>query len=235
MSTAAAAKDAVKAALPPLLLGLLLACIALLPTVNELLPSSVSPDLPLGFSMPGWYGVKTQESDMEREALAADTVFSKAVYREDVGNKPDINVSVVYSGNDMNNSIHRPERCLPAQGHQDLRASVRRVTLSNGRELSFTRLSSFVPSKSATAKRVRFTHYYIFIGHGTICHNHLERTVRDMYDRVVSGAVERWAYLQVGTCWGEEMGISEEEADHRICHLLSDLLPDLVNWQEIQE
>lgn len=233
MSTAAVVKDAVKAALPPLLLGLLLACIGLLPTENELQASSISPDLPLGFRLMGWYGVKTQESDMEREALAADTVFSKAVYREEVGNKPDINVSIVYSGSDMNNSIHRPERCLPAQGHQDLRASVRRVPLANGRELTFTRLSSFIPSKSARGGRVRFVHYYIFIGHGTVCHNHMERTARDMYDRVVRGAVERWAYLQVGTYWGEEMGIPEEEADARICRLLGDLLPGLINWQEL--
>lgn len=231
-------KKLIRAWAPALLLGLMLACVYILPTQNALLESSISPDLPTGYRLEGWYGTKTQESEVERATLAADTKFSKGVYREDTpllsARKPDINVSIVYSGSDMNNSIHRPERCLPAQGHMNLQSQVRHIRLANGKEMTFTRLSSFVPNKELPGGRLRFVHYYAFIGHGTLCHNHLQRTAMDMYDRVVRGAVERWAYVQVGTCWGDNVGSTEQEADERIGHLLHDLLPGLINWQEIR-
>lgn len=231
-------KKLIRAWAPALLLGAICACVYILPTQDTLLESSISPDLPTGYRLEGWYGTKTQESEVERATLAADTKFSKAVYREDAAmftaRKPDINVSIVYSGNDMNNSIHRPERCLPAQGHMNLQSQVRRVRLANGREMSFTRLTSFVPNKEVPGGRVNFVHYYVFIGHGTMCHNHLQRTAQDMVDRVVRGAVERWAYIQVGTYWGDELGLPEAEADERVTRLLADLLPGLINWQEIR-
>lgn len=231
-------KQIFSALAPALLLGTLFSCVFILPTQNALLESSISPDLPTGYRLDGWYGTKTQESEVERATLAADTRFSKAVYREDAlllsSRKPDINVSIVYSGSDMNNSIHRPERCLPAQGHMNLQSQVRHIRLTNGREITFTRLSSFIPNKEVPGGRIRFVHYYAFIGHGTICHNHLQRTAQDMFDRVVRGAVERWAYIQVGTYWGDELGISEQEADERIGRLLGDLLPGLISWQEIR-
>lgn len=223
---------------PALLLGALMACVYVLPTQDALLESSISPDLPTGYRLDGWYGTKTQESEVERATLAVDTKFSKAVYREDtvslLRSVPDVNVSIVYSGSDMNNSIHRPERCLPAQGHMNLKAEPRRFKLKNGREITFTRLTSFVPQKDVPGGRIRFVHYYAFIGHGVICHNHLQRTAMDMYDRVLRGAVERWAYIQVGTCWGEAWNVSEQQADERIIRLLGDLLPGQVRWQEIR-
>lgn len=227
-----------RAMAPALLLGALLACMLLLPVQDELAESSVSPDLPVGTALRGWYGTKTQESEVERATLAADTKFSKADYRESDDllsrEKPDINVSIVFSGNDMNNSIHRPERCLPAQGHQNLRAETRTITLSDGRSLTLTRLTSYIPRQGLPGGQLHFTHYYVFIGHGSICHSHLQRTARDMYDRVVRGAVERWAYIQVGTYWSDALHLTEAEADARITRLLADLLPGLIRWQELE-
>lgn len=230
-------KALLKSLIPAAVMAAVFSCVYLLPQHDKLLESSISPNLPTGFKLMGWYGVKTQESEVERSTLAADTKFSKANYREDTSSwgtrRPEINVSIVYSGSDMNNSIHRPERCLPAQGHQDLRASVRTVKLANGREITFTRLTSYIPNKEVPGGVLRFTHYYTFIGHGTMCHGHLQRTARDMYDRVVKGSVERWAYIQVGTYWGDALGLSETEADTRILNLISDLLPKQINWGEI--
>lgn len=228
-----------KPLLPAVVLAVIFSLVYLLPQHASLLESSISPDLPTGYALRGWYGVKTQESEQERSTLAADTKFSKANYREvDAawGSRlPEINVSIVYSGSDMNNSIHRPERCLPAQGHQDLRASECTVKLTNGREIKFTRLTSFIPRKDVPGGVLRFTHYYTFVGHGTMCHSHLQRTARDMYDRVAKGTVERWAYIQVGTYWSESMGISEAETEARILKLLAELLPGQINWAEIGE
>ena len=56
--------------LPPVVLALLLSLTFVLPDSPELLPSAVSPDMPLGTDLPGWYGSKTQESEMERAILS---------------------------------------------------------------------------------------------------------------------------------------------------------------------
>ena len=44
---------------------------------------------------------------------------------------PPVEISIVYSGADMNSSIHRPERCLPSQGHLNLRGSTSEITLAD--------------------------------------------------------------------------------------------------------
>ena len=49
-----------------------------------------------------------------RRSSGQDTEFSRKSYTN--GRGDEIQVSIVLSGQDMNTSIHRPERCLPAQG-----------------------------------------------------------------------------------------------------------------------
>ena len=73
-------KKNLTAFLPAALLGILLACIGLLPKQQGLVTPSISADLPLEYELSGWDGVKVQESDAERKILAADTRFSKAKY-----------------------------------------------------------------------------------------------------------------------------------------------------------
>lgn len=229
-------KQALKALLPPIVLGFILASVFILPRHSEMVESAISPELPLGYSLPGWRGIKVQESEKERSILAADTRFSKARYTRQARmpwetESAPVEVSIVYSGQDMNSSIHRPERCLPAQGHQNLVGKTCQLPLSNGKALSFTRLSSQVPLKGQKASRLNFVHYYVFIGHDSICHTHLGRTLQDMSDRVLKGYVQRWAYFQVGTYWAPELGITEQEADQKVQTLISELLPRQIDWQ----
>ena len=75
--------------------------------------------------------------------------------------------------------------------------------------------------------------YYVFIGHGTIRHTHIGRTLQDMYDRVAGGYVQRWAYLQVSSYWAPELDVTEEETDRRVRALISELLPRQVKWEEM--
>lgn len=224
---------------PPLVLALLLGIIFILPGHKELQESAISPTLPLDFDLPGWYGVKQQESELERTMLAGDTRFSKAVYsklRQTVFDKtlPPVHASIVYSGSDMNASIHRPERCLPSQGHVDLRASDSEITLTNGRKITFTRLVSRVPLKEHPGEYLQHLNYYVFIGRDRICAQHMERTLYDIFDRTVKGVAQRWAYFQLGTCWGKPIDVTEEEADAQLRRLISELTPDLVNWPAIR-
>lgn len=232
-------KSMLRALLPPAMLALLLGSVFILPRREALVESSISPELPLGFDLPGWQGVKLQESEVERSSLAADTRFSKAQYTQPrrvfwEQEKPPVEVSIVYSGSDMNSSIHRPERCLPSQGHVNLQTSESEITLADGRRISVTRLTSRVPLPNRDDGLVlNFISYYVFIGHGTMCHTHIGRTLQDMFDRVAKGHVQRWAYFQASSYWAPELQLTEEETDKRIRSLISDLLPGQVDWSQM--
>lgn len=224
----------VTALLPPLLLLGLLSIIFLFPRQDTLLDAQIAPTMPLNYELPGWYGIKLQESEEERSTLAADTRFSKAAYtklRESPADArgPRIVASVVYSGNDMNASIHRPERCLPAQGHLNLQSSASELSLADGQRLTFTRLTSRTPTGKLNQPALQHINYYIFVGHNSIQSTHLTRTLCDIKDRILHGYVQRWAYYQIGTYWGGSTGISEELAENHLRQLISQLTPIIMN------
>ena len=232
-------KQLTRAWLPPALLALLLSSVFILPRQEQLMESSISPDLPVSFDLPGWQGTKIQESEVERTSLAADTRFSKAQYTQPrrvfwEKETPAVEVSIVYSGSDMNSSIHRPERCLPSQGHVNLQTSTSELLLADGRTITLTRLTSRVPLPNRDdGLTLNFVSYYVFIGHGTMHHTHIGRTLQDMYDRVTRGYVQRWAYFQANSYWAPELNLTEEETDKRVRTLISELLPRQVNWSEM--
>ena len=232
-------KQLTRAWLPPALLALLLSAVFILPRQEQLMESSISPDLPVSFDLPGWQGTKIQESEVERTSLAADTRFSKAQYTQPrrvfwEKETPAVEVSIVYSGSDMNSSIHRPERCLPSQGHVNLQTSTSELRLADGRTITLTRLTSRVPLPNRDdGLTLNFVSYYVFIGHGTMHHTHIGRTLQDMYDRVTRGYVQRWAYFQANSYWAPELNLTEEETDKRIRTLISELLPKQINWSEM--
>lgn len=239
----------------PLLLALLLSLIYLVPNNPLLQESAISADLPCGPTLSGWFGERVQESKEEREALAADTRFSKAIYRrcksrydtdaiflspqsnyagEHLLYGPTISVSIVYSGSDMNSSIHRPERCLPSQGHQELVGEDKALKLKNGENINFRRLRSYTLPGTKRSKRTEHIHYYVFVGHNSIQHTHLGRTFRDMWDRVVHGRVQRWAYFQIGAEWGGDTGITEEEAEQALQEIIAELSATQINWNQVE-
>ncbi len=229
----------VKAFLPPVILGIIASFVFLIPKNTDMEPSAISPDFPLQDSIPGWWGVRKQESEKERRILAPDTQFSKADYtqlRRVPWEKPPppVDVSIVYSGQDMNASIHRPERCLPAQGHVNLQYRETELTLANQRLLKISRIASKIQHHSLNSKYLNFIHYYVFIGADTVCHKHTQRTFRDLLNRVMLGRTQRWAYFQAGTYWAPELGISEDEADQRLRKLISELLPRQIDWDKVK-
>ena len=242
---------AIRIALPPLVLAVLLSLIYLLPMNMQLQESAISPQLPYGTELDGWYGEKTQASKEERGTLAADTIFSKGIYQRCspqnnssalLSGTPSVfrygapvSVSIVYSGSDMNSSIHRPERCLPAQGHQELRASNREIKLDNGKSITFCRLQSYTLPEVQGGEPLQHIHYYVFIGHDRICHTHMGRTLYDIWDRIAKGRTQRWAYLQVGSHWGGESGITEADAESALIELITILAARQINWDVIED
>ena len=134
----------------PFLLAVMLGGTYLMPRRGEVQDSSISMDLPTGMNPYGWHGTRRQESEQERGILAPATEFSKADYVQELPISLDATetvpvlcrVSIVKSGHDLNNSIHRPERCLPAQGHFNLTGTTVDVPVEGRGTIRMTKLKS---------------------------------------------------------------------------------------------
>src|SRR5439155_18713288 len=84
-----------------------------------------------------WYGADQPILQGEKESLGPDTQFVRKLYTNGRGDQ--IFVSIVFSGPDMATSIHRPERCLPAQGWTVADTRTTEIPVGNG-SLDATRL-----------------------------------------------------------------------------------------------
>jgi EpsI family protein len=133
----------------------------------------------------------------EIDALAKDTQFARKVYTSPEGDT--IFVSIILSGDDMTMSIHRPERCLPAQGWSLVNRSQRTVTLPNSVVLKTTRLSNVREMTAKDNQRFLLPNltYYWFVGYNQTTPSHFTRTMFDLRDRILRGYNQRWAYVTV--------------------------------------
>lgn len=177
--------------------ALLVAFIAifLLPKQTTSSPAGIAMSLP-NF-VDGWIAEDAEVTAREREVLAKDTEFARKIYTSPAGDK--IYVSIVLSGDDMTNSIHRPERCLPAQGWSLQATEKRTIAVSGGRSLDLTRLRNVraIEQPNGTRPLLHNLNYYWFIGYKDMTPSHLERTGIDLRDRILHGYSQRWAYVTV--------------------------------------
>jgi hypothetical protein len=164
---------------------------------------------------------------------------------EDGYGVPDrVDLSIVLSGADINNSIHRPERCMPAQGHNITSSSDRILNLPNGRQLTTKRLVSIQSQRVAAnddrEEYVKFDclTYYFFVGHDHVTNDHLKRTLIDMKDRLVRGMDQRWAYTSVSMWYGKvpwiKAEISAAEADAKLQKFLADFAENQIDWNQVK-
>jgi EpsI family protein len=155
-----------------------------------------------------WRGKDLEVTKKERDTLGDDTGFARKAYttlsnyRGKRGTLPseytDITLSVVLSGQDMNTSIHRAERCLPTQGWNI--TDKREVAINLPGRGSFTATRLFNTKAAQDNGRpftARMLSYYWFVGHTESTGSHFERTFIDMKDRLFSGYNQRWAYITV--------------------------------------
>lgn len=234
----------------PLFLVLTLAAVYFLPTAGDVAQSAVIMDLPEKENPSGWYFKAIPPSEAEIGTLAKDTEFSKAeCYRirpgefDANGNPlPDLlYVSVVLSGADINNSIHRPERCMPAQGHQILESTNRTLGVKGGHSVTAKRLKSIQRLPKETEGEfleLKCLTYYFFVGHDTITNDHLGRTFTDMKDRLLKGMDQRWAYVSVSMWYGDmpwlEANVSEEEAEEKLADFVAKFSATQIKWDQVQ-
>jgi EpsI family protein len=183
-----------------LVLAGVLACglgvISFIPRQTKLQPCRIRMELPEFIG--GWSGKDGVISKAEREMLASDTQFCRKTYSDGLGDQ--ILVSIVLSGHDLDNSIHRPERCLPSQGWtiQDTNKLYLPVPAAPGGSLPVTRLHDYrQESYKGQVYKVYNLNYYWFIGYSDITASHLRREYVDMRDRLLYGYNQRWAYVTV--------------------------------------
>lgn len=232
-------------------LGITMAAIYFLPPFEQV-ESAMSIKIPT--YLDSWQTESYTASDKEVSTLADDTKFSKAKCGlrrvEEIsyitGKAPiDIaDLSIVLSGYDLANSIHRPERCMPAQGHRGLVASRSELELDNGRTIPLTRLLSkqdlaFGPPEARKHVTTDSVTYYFFVGAETITADHTERTLIDIVDRVAKGEAQKWAFISASMPFHEteerQYGDlpSLEMADTKIRQLLKELAESNIDWARI--
>lgn len=234
----------------PIFLGGALSAVYLLPKVGAVAQSAVNMTLPDESGV--WSFDKQYASEAELKTLAPDTEFSKATCLSArpgeinrYGNPvPDVvQLSIVLSGADINNSIHRPERCMPAQGHNITSSSERMLKLSNGRQFAVTRLVSVQSVRNQAIKereeylKYNCLTYYFFVGHDRVTDGHWARTFLDIKDRLVRGMDQRWAYASVSMWYGKvpyiEKEVSAAEADAKLQKFLAEFSEKQIDWEQI--
>jgi EpsI family protein len=206
-----------------------LSSVAFLPHSSEISPAGIKMELPIFVG--SWMGEDAPVTDREREVLAPDTSFARKTYTSTRGDK--IFVSIVMSGDDMTNSIHRPERCLPAQGWS-LQSTERQVLpVEGGKKIALTKLRDVRMAERKQGTPAALLHglnYYWFIGYHDMTPSHLERTGIVLRDRILHGYNQRWAYVTVASIVTEgwiENGRSEAATAEMTENFIKELVPKL--------
>ena len=182
-----------------------------------------------------WYGQDASVSQKEYEALGSETRFARKVYTNGQGDS--VFVSIVLGGQDMSTSIHRPERCLPAQGYTVTDSRAVKVDLQP-RPLTITRLHSLRPLYTETGKPVLSRDgkslnefslvYYWFVGCSDTTHDHNTRYSMDSRDRLLKGYNQPWAYVTVMSRISEGLqpfGRTEAQTDAILKTFVQKLVP----------
>ena len=182
-----------------------------------------------------WYGQDALVTEKERVVLGSETRFARKEYTNAKGDA--IFVSIVLAGEDMSTSIHRPERCLPAQGYTIVDKHTARTTLAAG-PLTMTRLQNIHPLYDASGKPLLARDgrqaqeisllYYWFVGSTETTADHTIRYLIDARDRLLKGSNQPWAYVTVMgriTSNLEKYGRDEAQTDAMLHSFVQKLAP----------
>lgn len=214
-----------------------------------------------------WKGEPLPVSQAELTLLADDTKFEKKSYVniETGSDRPQIHAfhaaqaSIVMSGHDLNDSIHRPERCLPSQGYKGLQISRKTLRTASG-DIPISRIrcyheqldpetGKFRVGPDGQPVRVEQLFYYWFVGNHALSANHYERTFIDMKDRLVGGYDQHWAYVLLGATFTEPLvttgvlrgdhtyprGRSEAQTDALLEQLTQAIAKEAILWPQLDE
>jgi hypothetical protein len=127
----------------------------------------------------------------------------------------------------MNTSIHRPERCVPAQGWTIVDSRKVLVPLVNGTtEVTRLRNARKVADDRGQLHTIYSLDYYWFVGATEHTASHYARTWIDIRDRLLHGAPQQWAFITVVSNVTKSFrifGRTEQETDS----LIKSFIPEL--------
>lgn len=132
----------------------------------------------------------------EKLGLPEDTVIVRKQYALPSGEQ--IFVTVVLTGA-RRSSIHRPQWCLPGQGHTIESSRVIEVPFEKRGPLSVMLLDLTRPVRSASGREQNRTssYAYWFVGKEHETPYHLQRLIWMAADNIFLGASYRWAFISV--------------------------------------
>lgn len=216
-----------------ILLAVLLAgmsTVFVLPKATGVQPVGLNLRLPQ--SLGQWWGEPLEVTEREREVLGerSGTEFARMRYTSGRGDR--VVVSIILSGEDMMTSIHRPERCLLAQGWNPGGSQARKVPVERYGSMGLTRLrnSRLLQYQGQTIPLENVCYYY-FVGHTHIAATHEERVWQDAWDRLIHGYNQRWAMVMVSaeiTDKLERFGRNEADTDKLLEKFIEELTPQLL-------
>ncbi len=203
-----------------------LGAVFLVPKTDKLQEPGIVVSLP-DFVGP-WYGTNQAVTQGERDILGPDTEFARKLYTNGQGDQ--LYVSIVLSGPDMNTSIHRPERCLPAQGWTVADSRTVVIPTTEG-SFGTTRLHDMRNIREETGEKPLTIYnltYYWFVGRNVTTPSHISRTLIDIRDRLFKGYNQRWAYITVTATITKGLtpfGRTEKETDAEVQGFIKELIP----------
>lgn len=205
-----------------------LSSVYFLPETKGYMPTGINLALPEGLG--DWWGREGVITDHEREVLGPGTEFARKQYTNGRGDL--IMASIVLAGDDMMTSIHRPERCLNAQGWACVPTGSRRVEVPGFGLMPIKRLKNERVEQLANGQTVTVENvcYYWFAGFQDLTASHEARIWFDTRDRFRQGYVQRWAMMLVSanvTATHSKFGRNEKSVDEMLTAFVRDLAPQL--------
>jgi len=184
-------------------------------------------ELKLPVTVGDWTGEDLKITDEEIGILGPGTEFARKGYTNRRGDQ--LQVTIVLSGHDMNTSIHRPERCLVAQGWS-LTASPSVAVAVPARGSLETKALKVIKMVNSDGRTIPYTNlnYYWFVGCADTTASHFQRWLIDKADRLFRGYNQRWAYFTVAATVTENLqrnGRSEAETAAMVEDFIKGLVP----------
>ena len=211
------------------LLAVLLAMSAVFLLPKQFQEQPVGVKLALPETLGEWTGTDASITDREISILGKETEFARKNYTN--GRGDELQATIVLAGHDMDTSIHRPERCLVAQGWSLAESPVVKIDVPGRGVLDTTRLKVVKMVQPEGGKPFPYTNlnYYWFTGCTDTTASHLTRTRTDITDRLLHGYNQRWAYFTVTATITKDMkrnGRTAEETDAFIQDFIQRMVPE---------
>lgn len=202
--------------------------IFLLPKQLGFQPLGIHPELPE--AMGEWWGHDVEIQQQERTTLGLDTEFSRKEYTNGRGDQ--VLASIVLAGQDMMTAIHRPERCLHAQGWEFRPGGESVIPIPSAGALPVTRLHNYRMREGPEGKPIPVENlcYYWFVGSRDLTAKHHERVWIDSRDRLFGGYAQRWAMIMISadiTKGRTRFGRDERQTAELLHSFIAQLAPRL--------